>query len=220
MNTKTLTKLYDRLTARERLPLLIAAGARGDDVERERLLATAPWVTFSAPHHYRLADALYKAADWHRLILLDLAANFWQWWGLWMIHGVQANRPTGGGRPRRGRRYAALAHEMRAYSLARYHAARFVNHVDGWQRFCAELHIDPLAQLEPMIGWQTVVSTESPARELAFSVEEAALFVASATVPGEGPDEPDRGPLAVDSPEALAKGWHALLDDMVQHRGG
>jgi hypothetical protein len=42
MNLRPLAKLYDRLTPLERLPLLIAAGAHGDQVEQERLNASAP----------------------------------------------------------------------------------------------------------------------------------------------------------------------------------
>ena len=38
MNTNGLARLYDRLTPRERLPLIMAASARGDEMERERLV--------------------------------------------------------------------------------------------------------------------------------------------------------------------------------------
>ena len=42
MNTKGLAKLYDRLRAAERLPLLVAASARGDEAEAQRLRRSAP----------------------------------------------------------------------------------------------------------------------------------------------------------------------------------
>ena len=34
MNTNGLAKLYDRLTPKERLPLILAASARGDEAEQ------------------------------------------------------------------------------------------------------------------------------------------------------------------------------------------
>ena len=49
MNTNNLNKLYDRLTARERLTLLISASVRGDPVERQRLLDSAPSKPYAIP---------------------------------------------------------------------------------------------------------------------------------------------------------------------------
>ena len=84
MNTNPLTKLYDQLTPRERLPLIIAAGARGDEAEQQRLKASAPRQMLQVPDYHCLAKALAEAVHYHLLTLLDLAATFWQWWGLWM----------------------------------------------------------------------------------------------------------------------------------------
>ena len=36
MNTNGLAKLYGQLTPKERLPLILAASARGDEAERNR----------------------------------------------------------------------------------------------------------------------------------------------------------------------------------------
>src|SRR5215472_12253704 len=88
MNTKRLADLYDRLTPRERQALLIAASVRGDTSECERLNATAPSVTWKVAHNFGLAQALWQAADLHLITLLDLAAKFWQGWGLEMLHTV------------------------------------------------------------------------------------------------------------------------------------
>jgi len=220
MNTHSLAKLYDQLTARERLPLIIAAGARGDDAEQKRLSASAPQETYSVPHHFGLAKALQHCVDLHQLALLDLAAKFWQWWGMWMLRGLQADTEDGTAKRRRAQLAADEAEEVRSYGIVRFFASRFVNHVDGWKRFCATLHVEPLVQLEGMLGWQTIQSTEANARKLAFTADQAACFVASETTPGEGPDAPECGPLPVDSAEALAKGWHAILDELAQRGGG
>jgi hypothetical protein len=49
MNTQGLTKMYDQLTPRERLPLIVAASVRADTVERARLVDSAAMVTFAVP---------------------------------------------------------------------------------------------------------------------------------------------------------------------------
>ena len=77
MNTKTLSKLYDRLTARERLPLIIAAARRSDAVERRRLVDAAPSLRLEVSDHHGLAIALAEAAHVHLLTLLGLAVSYW-----------------------------------------------------------------------------------------------------------------------------------------------
>src|SRR5439155_19394785 len=128
------------------------------------------------------------AVHYHMLTLLDLAAKFWQWWGLWMTSGLR----DGGGKERKKSRRrrvdAEILKEWRASGVVRYYASRFVAHVDGWKRFCTELHIDPEVQLEIMIGWETITHTDKTARELAFSAEEADRFVRLETAPVEGDD--------------------------------
>jgi hypothetical protein len=100
MNTNKLANLYDQLTPRERLPLLIAAGVRDDLAERERLIGSAPKQRILVPDYLELAQALFKALDWHVQTLLDLATSFWYWWGLWMgcnmpaLEGASASQRT------------------------------------------------------------------------------------------------------------------------------
>src|SRR5437763_1672986 len=123
MNTKNLAKNYDRLTARERLPLLLAASAREDAVERQRLLDSAPRIDLRAPHHHGLGEALFTAAHFHMMTQLDLAAKYWQWWGLWGWHCLRReNEKVQGSAPGKRAAAAAKTEEVRLYSLARYHA--------------------------------------------------------------------------------------------------
>jgi hypothetical protein len=216
MNLYHLAKFYDRLTPLERLPLIIAAGARGDKVEQERLNASAPKQTFEVPHHLGLTRALRQAVDFHAVTLLDLAANFWQWWGLWMIHAL---RERGAGGANRGSDHKAKtdkASETRAGGLACYYASRFVAHVDGWKQFCRELHLDPEVQLRFMPGWDIIQRTEAQTRELALSPEEAAKFVATQTLTVDGNDCLERGPVPVESADQLAEAWHQILDKLAQ----
>ena len=216
MNLDHLTKLYDQLTPRERLPLIIAAGVRGDKAEQERLSASAPKEKYQAPNYYRLSRALKEAVYVHRLTLLDLAALFWRGWGLWNAFGLP--NPEDAPRRKRHRRKAEAEGSLGwwAHGICRYYAARFVAHVEGWKLFCSELHIDPEVQLKFMIGWETILQTEKQARALAFSPEEAAKFVQIEPFAVEGDDSEERGPVPVETAEDLAKDWHVLVDKLVQ----
>jgi hypothetical protein len=215
MNTNELAKLYDRLTPRERLPMILAAAARADEVEHKRLIKSAPKESFEVPDYYALAKALREAGDFHLLTLLDLAATFWQWWGLWTTYGLREPGTTGYKKTRRKHGGSAELSEYRAGGIVRYFASRFVAHVEGWKQFCAELQIDPEAQLNFMIGWETICRTEERARELAFTPDEAALFLRFETITVEDDESSEKGPIPVETPEDLAKGWQLLLDKLM-----
>jgi hypothetical protein len=216
MNTNELAKLYDQLTPRERVPLIMAAGARGDQVEHKRLSASAPKEAYEVPNYYGLAKALKEAGYFHLLTLLDLASSFWQWWGLWMSNPLRDPGETGAKKSRRGQNKSLQRLERRAGGIVRYYASRFVAHVEGWKQFCSELQIDPEAQLNFMIGWETIRRTEESARELAFTDEEAALFVHLESVAGDGDESLEQGPAPVETAEDLAKSWHVLLDKFME----
>jgi beta-phosphoglucomutase-like phosphatase (HAD superfamily) len=91
--------------------------------------------------------------------------------------------------------------------IARYFASRFVAHRQGWKQFCSEMNIDPEVQLDFMIGWGTILRTDKAARELAFSAEEACQFVRLETMPAEGNESLERGPVPVETIEELVEGW-------------
>jgi hypothetical protein len=212
MNTKYLAKLYDQLTPRERLPLIMAAGARSDEAEQKRLCASAPKETYEVPNYYGLAKALKEAGYFHLLTLLDLAANFWQWWGLWASYVLREPGETANKKSRRGQKKSLQGLERRAGGIVRYYASRFVAHVEGWKQFCSELQIDPEAQLNFMIGWETIRRTEESARNLAFTDEQAVLFVHLESVGVEGNNSLEKRPAPVETAKDLAESWHVLLD--------
>ena len=151
MNTESLAKLYDTLTPRERLPLIMAAAARGDEGERRRLMASAPKVSLQVTDYFGLAQVLEETVEFHLLTLLDLAANFWQLWGLWMAHDLPGRRKASSKQGQRGKE-AARAEVCRLGSLVRYFAYRFLANMDGWRQFCLEMYMDPEVQLNFMIG--------------------------------------------------------------------
>jgi hypothetical protein len=69
MNTNALAKHYDRLTPEERFRLILAAGGRGDEAERERLARAGQRITLSMQDHAPFAHAF---GDVDRMMYLEL----------------------------------------------------------------------------------------------------------------------------------------------------
>ena len=107
MTTNPVSRMYDCLTPRERLPLLVAAARRGDAVESQRLQMSAPKHKFEMPDYFPRADAFNEVAHYHLLPVLDLGMHFWQWWGLCMARAVHNQAGEGLGQKKRGQATAA-----------------------------------------------------------------------------------------------------------------
>jgi hypothetical protein len=75
MNANTLAKHYDLLGPEERFRLILAAGARGDDAEQERLCQAAPRITLSYSHHAPWARAFDQLATLIYVELLEEVAK-------------------------------------------------------------------------------------------------------------------------------------------------
>jgi hypothetical protein len=164
MTTDCLAKLYDRLTPRERLPLIVAASARGDERERARLLASAPTNLFRLPDYFALADTLRLLALFHVARMLDLAALYWHA----SVMAAQADEFRGrAGKAERESRLDAA--RMLAYLLT-------VN-AAGWRQFCSELRIDADVLLRCMPGYETLARAEEVAGIVAFTSAEAAVWL-------------------------------------------
>jgi hypothetical protein len=162
MNSKGLAKLYDRLTPRERLPLILAASARDDDVEGQRLAQSAPRMALRLPDYHGLGEELFLASLFHLIGVLDVTALFWLTqgrlaeWQAWTDEDELLNRMDAKVR-------------MLAYVLT--------VKLDGWRRFCAEFQIDPDLLLHDLSGYETTKRSEEAARLLAFSVDEARAWL-------------------------------------------
>src|SRR5262249_51908106 len=76
MNTKSLTKHYATLTPWERVPLILAALARKDDLEGDRLSRSAPRVPFEVANFYGLKEGLASLAGRYLMNQLDLVACY------------------------------------------------------------------------------------------------------------------------------------------------
>ena len=164
MNTNALAKLYDRLTPKERLPLLLAASARGDEAERDRLARSAPREGYWVPDYHGLAEGLLLVSLFHLLELLDLASLYWQ------VDGLLTQEEMLG-------KEAGQAVRKRFEGLTRIYAYLFIVKLDGWRRFCAEFKVDPEPLMNTLPGYESMKRAEEDARPVAFSHEEATAWM-------------------------------------------
>jgi len=155
MNTNSLAKQYDTLTAWERLPLILAALNRGDDAEEERLTSSAPTRPAAVPHYYGLWEGLTLLSVAHHTLQLDRVCRLFSATGLLMAGKIKRDEPL----------------RMLAFQL--------VTDADAWRLFSAELHLDPDAILRHLPGCDLVRDLEEAARRFAFSPEEALAYMRS-----------------------------------------
>jgi hypothetical protein len=158
MNTNGLTRHYDKLTAWERLPLMLAALNRGDDAEMERLAFTAPTRSAGVPHYHGLWEGLALLSVCHQMVQLERICALFAATGL--LAAGKVGQDEGNGR-------------------LRLLAFRFVVAADAWKLLSAELHLDPVAMLCHLPGCEAVRDTEEAARQVAFTPEEALAYLRS-----------------------------------------
>ena len=164
MNLNGLSRLYDRLTPRERLPLILAASARGDEAELDRLVQSAPSKVFRVPDYFGQAEGVELAALLQQIELLDVAAAYWWVGGMLAEHEAWTDGEED-----------EISKRLRA--VVRMFAYIFTTKLDGWRQFCAESKIDAEQLMNGLPGYDTVVRTEEATRDLAFSSEEAAAWM-------------------------------------------
>jgi hypothetical protein len=121
INSNSLARYYDKLTPLERIPLILAADARGDAAETRRLEDSAPITRLSFRDHHWTGVKLQVLALQYLTEQLDLLAEHWH--ALWRLE-TEADKKDW-----RGLRDAC--------------AYRFVCNADAWRRFCEGLAIDP-----------------------------------------------------------------------------
>jgi hypothetical protein len=75
-DTKALARHYDHLTPQERFRLILAAGSRGDAVERDRLVNSGGHIALSMRDHAPYAHAFDELAFLVFIELLEEAARY------------------------------------------------------------------------------------------------------------------------------------------------
>jgi hypothetical protein len=91
MDAPRLAKLYDRLTPRERLPLILAAESRGDEAEVNRLHRSAPIETWRFADYLMPNMALQTLSQIYIVEQLDHIATYWH--ALWRLDDELDKKP-------------------------------------------------------------------------------------------------------------------------------
>jgi hypothetical protein len=166
VNTNSLARHYDKLTPRERLPLIVAASAREDEQEHARLVAAAPRVGYRVPDYFGLACALREVTEQHHMEVLNTAALYFRSLGLADV--------AGGKRGTRLLDGALLLGYLFNVQLA------------GWRLFCAEHGYDPDLCRSLLPGFDTVRQAEEVASQAAFTEEGVRAYLKRKGRPAEG----------------------------------
>jgi hypothetical protein len=203
MNTDRLAKYYNCFSPWERLPLIVAASARGDEVERDRLARSAPTVHFRLPNYWGLANGLRQLTMLYALEQLDRAAAYW-----WAKDFLKAHALLG---------YQSLApdDEERISKLLAGLALCFVLRADTWKLLCAELHLDPEVLLRELPGYQRICDMEKEARATACTPEEAVASLREATVSCRLPQEEATATFRIATPEDMVRPLREFLQEQL-----
>jgi hypothetical protein len=160
VQSTSLARNYGVLTCWERLPLLVAAAARGDTVEIGRLTRSAPTDIFRVPDCRALVQGLAHLAHSYLLRQLDRVVLIWQ------MTSLLDQEPLGNSKPCEQRNNDRLLRAARAT------ARSFVVFADAWQLFCERLGIDPEVPLRDLPGYAAVQQMHELARSMACTSEE------------------------------------------------
>jgi hypothetical protein len=136
MNTQGVARHYDKFTPRERFALLMAAAARGDEVELSRLLLTAPRKHYSTSDHHGVVQAFSWLSDYQFAALLELAALYFE-----AFADLRGSRKKD---------------DEEAWDIVMLLGYIFQTYLRGWHKFCADLHVDPEYLWQGRPGLSTV----------------------------------------------------------------
>src|SRR5262249_47729623 len=119
---------------------------------------------YRLPDYHGLADALQEAALLHLLEVLGSVALFWHTSGLLEQFALLDDEE-------------GKEQDERLLPIVRMAAYLVTARVDGWRMLCGEISIDSEVLLKELPGYTTVQRGEQAARAVAFTAEEAAVFV-------------------------------------------
>jgi hypothetical protein len=182
MNATALAKNYGSLTPEERFRLILAAGARGDDAERERLVKAGGRITLSMQDHAPYAHAFNELA---RLVFIELLEEAGRYLDAFArsddtrdLHGKN-NEEEGSGdaadvepdTPGVADEARARPAWQRALDLAL--AAGFVlrTKAEGWKLFCERLSVPPFVLWQQLPGFDRLQRALTLAERAAFAPE-------------------------------------------------
>jgi hypothetical protein len=193
MNTNPVARHYGSLTPEERFRLIVAAGARGDEAERQRLTNAGRRITLSMPDHAPLGHAFHELALLIFIELLEEAARYLE--ALDHAEDVAdivgpedeeedcGEAEDGGGNPTEGELDATADSELaedytrdrpawqRSLDIALAAGFMLRTKADGWMLFCERMSIPPFAGWEGLPGFDRLQRALKVAEQVAFVPE-------------------------------------------------
>jgi hypothetical protein len=162
MKAPVLVKHYHTLAPAERLSLMLAAANRGDDVEHERLVASAPRVEFRTLHSHGRAHALLELLNTHRMESLEVTALYFNAMGAAAAMDDKKIRRS--------------ATATRCFDSAMLFGYLFQARTAGWRLFCNRLALDTKV-LEALMPGESVLETAAELTgQFAFTEEQALAY--------------------------------------------
>jgi hypothetical protein len=157
VTTNTLAKQYTWLSADERFSLLLAATARGDEVEANRLAKSGPPATFSVSNAFCRSMAFLIVSALHQMQRLSLAA-------LYFKTSALSDTTTG-------------ELSARCRDCARLYAYLVNIHADAWLEFCRVEDLTPMMGTAGYPGEEVIERAAEEARLEAFTEQEAQDYI-------------------------------------------
>jgi hypothetical protein len=237
MHTKTLARHYDRLSAEERFRLILAAGARGDKIEQQRLVSSGQRITLSVQDHAPYAQAFDELSRLIFIELLEEAAHYCELFAcVGEVHddlGDEEEDEESDVEEGKAATSAEEASDARADAestrddegdlplwqgyLDMALAAGFVlrTKADGWKLFCKRMTVPPFALWEGLPGFDRLQHALHLAEKAAF-VPEGFLRWLNTIRPAEEPERVEV-PLTV---EEMAAATEEVFRQRVEWWGG
>jgi hypothetical protein len=188
MNANAVAKHYGSLTPEERFRLIVAASARGDHAEQDRLVNAGRRITLSMPDHSPYAHAFEELALLTFMELLEEAARYLEAFyraenAFDIFGGDDAEEQEGGEENEDDEAEEPLTPEpsekdagqrpawQRSLELA--YAAGFVlrTKADGWKLFCERMNVPPFLLWEGLPGFDRLRRALALAEKAAFASE-------------------------------------------------
>ena len=135
MTAKTLANHYAQLSAEERFRLIVAAGDRGDEVERERLMNASKRITLTMPDHAPMSDAFDELAELVFMELVEEAARYDNAFEHWGDHEMMDFIDGKKGRKAPVRKNGRTERES-SIDLCLAHGFILRTKAAGWKLFC------------------------------------------------------------------------------------
>jgi hypothetical protein len=184
MNASAVARHYGSLTAEERFRLILAAGARGDEAEQDRLVNTGERITLSMPEHSPYAHAFDELAMLIFIELLEEAARYLEDFhhadncDLFDDDEAEAEEGDDADEGPDAEADPGAAEDdddrplwQRSLDLAL--AAGFLLRIkaDGWKLFCERLNLPPFASWERLPGFDRLQRALDLTEKAAYTPE-------------------------------------------------